>query len=74
MNLWTVAHQAPLSMEILQAKILELVALPSSRGYAQPRDQTHISRIAGILCHLSHQALDVLCHAQKPREDSRRET
>ena len=29
---WTVAHQAPLSMGILQARILEWVAIPSSRG------------------------------------------
>ena len=29
---WTVAHQAPLSMRILQARILEWVAMPSSRG------------------------------------------
>ena len=28
---WTVVRQAPLSMEILQARILEWVALPSSR-------------------------------------------
>ena len=35
---WTVAHQAPLSMEILQARILEWVAMPSSRGSSQPRD------------------------------------
>ena len=33
---WTVAHQAPLSMGILQAKILEWVAMPSSRGSSQP--------------------------------------
>ena len=32
MTSWTVAHQAPLSMGILQAKILEWVAMPSSRG------------------------------------------
>ena len=32
---WTVAHQAPLSMGILQARILEWVALPSSRGFSQ---------------------------------------
>ena len=30
--LWTVARQAPLSMVILQARILEWVAMPSSRG------------------------------------------
>ena len=28
---------------ILQARILECVVLPSSRGSSQPRDQTHIS-------------------------------
>ena len=32
---------------ILQAKILEWVAIPFSRGSSQLRDQTHISRIAG---------------------------
>ena len=37
-TLWTVAHQAPLSMGILQARILEWVAMPSSRGSSQPRD------------------------------------
>ena len=36
---WTVAHQTPLSMGILQARILEWVAMPSSRGSSQPRDQ-----------------------------------
>ena len=36
---WTVACQA-LSMGILQARILEWVAMPSSRGSSQPRDQT----------------------------------
>ena len=35
---WTVAHQAPLSMGILQARILEWVAMPSSRGPSQPRN------------------------------------
>ena len=39
-NPWTVAHQAPLSMGILQARILEWMAMPSSRGSSQPRDQT----------------------------------
>ena len=32
---------------ILQATILEWVAMPSSRGSSQPRDQTQISWIAG---------------------------
>ena len=44
---WTVARQAPLSMGILQASILEWVAMPSSRGFSQPRDQTQVSCIAG---------------------------
>ena len=32
---------------ILQARILEWVAMPSSRGFSQPSDQTQVSRIAG---------------------------
>ena len=32
------AHQAPLSMGISQATILEWVAMPSFRGSSQPRD------------------------------------
>ena len=32
---------------ILQARILEWVAISSSRGYSQPRSQTQISSIAG---------------------------
>ena len=33
---------------VLQAKILEWVAIPFSRGFSQPRDQTHISHISCI--------------------------
>ena len=44
---WTVAHQAPLSMGILQARILEWVAKPSFKGSSQPWDQTQVFRIAG---------------------------
>ena len=44
---WTVARQAPLSMGILQARILERVTMASSRGSSQPRDQSQISHIAG---------------------------
>ena len=36
----------PLSMEILQARILEWLAISYSRGCSQPRNQTHISCIA----------------------------
>jgi len=34
-------------MEILQARILEWVAIPSSKGSSQSRDQTQVSPIAG---------------------------
>ena len=34
-------------MGILQARVLEWVAIPSSRGSSQLRDQTQISYIAG---------------------------
>ena len=44
---WTVARQAPLSMWILQARILEWVAMSSSKGSSQPRDRTQISHTAG---------------------------
>ena len=44
---WTVARQAPLSMGILQARILEWVALPFSRGSSQTRDQTQVLHITG---------------------------
>ena len=40
MTPWTVARQAPLSTGILQARILVWVAMLSSRGSSQPRDQT----------------------------------
>ena len=47
----TVAHQdllgIPGSMGILQARILEWVAVPSSRESSQPRDWTQVSCIVG---------------------------
>ena len=44
---WTIAHQAPLSMGTLQARILEWFAILFSRGSSQPRDQNCICCIAG---------------------------
>ena len=44
---WIVAHQAPLSMGILQARILEWVAMPFLRASSQPRDQSQIFHTAG---------------------------
>ena len=45
-TLWTVTHQAPLSMGFLQARTLEWVAMPSSRESFQPRDWTQVSHMA----------------------------
>ena len=48
---------------ILQARILEWVVMPSSKGSSQFKDQTQVSCIAGgfhywwILQHLSHQRI-----------------
>ena len=42
LTLRTVAHQVPLSMGILQARIVEWVAISFSRGSSWPRDQACI--------------------------------
>ena len=42
------AWQDPLSMGILQARVLKWVAMPSSKGSFWPRDQTHISSVSCI--------------------------
>ena len=42
---WTVACQALLSMGILQARILEWVAMPSFRGSCLPRDLSQVSTL-----------------------------
>ena len=44
---WTIAHKAPPSMGILQARILEWVAMPFSRGSFWTRNWTGVSCIAG---------------------------
>ena len=60
-TLWTVALQAPLPM-ILQARILEWVAVASCRGSSRPRDQTLVSYISRI----GRQVLYHLCHLGRP--------
>ena len=40
---------------ILQARILEWVTMPSSRGSSQPKDWTQVLHCRQILYHLSHQ-------------------
>ena len=41
-------HQASPSKGVLQARILEWVAMPSARGSSWPMGQTQVSRIAGV--------------------------
>ena len=59
---WTVARQAPLSMGILQARILEWVAIPFSRGSSQPRDGTCVFYVSCI----GRQVLHPLSHTRTP--------
>ena len=40
---------------LLQARILEWVATPSSRGSSQPRDQTHVSYVSCIIMQVRYQ-------------------
>ena len=47
MTPWTVAHPGFSVHGILQARTLEKVAIPFSRGSSPPRDQTGVSHIAG---------------------------
>ena len=54
-TLWTVAHHV---YGISQTSILEWVAMPSSRGSSQARDQTCVSYVShigrGVLYHQHH--------------------
>ena len=51
---WPVACQAPLSMKILQARILEWVAMPSSRVFPTQGLNAGLLHCRWILYHLSH--------------------
>ena len=44
---WTVAHQAPLSVGFFLARLLDWIAISSSKGSSWPRAPTRISCIAG---------------------------
>ena len=53
---WTLACQAPLSMGILQAKILEWVVIPPLQGiFPTQGSSPGLPHCRWILCHLSHQ-------------------
>ena len=61
-TLWTVTHQAPLSMGIHQAGVLEWVTMFSSRGSSWPRDWTCVSYV----CLIDIQVLYHRCHLVSP--------
>ena len=53
--LWTAAHQAPLSMRILQARILEWVSMPSPpRDLPDPRIEPRPPTLLAVSLPLSH--------------------
>ena len=54
--LWTVAHQAPLSMGILQARILEWAAISSSRRFSG--SNLGLLCCGQILYHLNYQGFN----------------
>ena len=61
-TLWTVDHQAPLSMGILQARTLQWVVVPASTGSFQPRDSTQVSSIS----YTGRWPLSHYCHLGSP--------
>ena len=52
---WTVAYQAPLSIEFARQEYWSGFAISHSRGSSQPRDQTHASSTAADLHRLGRQ-------------------
>ena len=67
MNLWYPMDYSPPSSSvygILQARILEWVSMPSSRGPFQPRGQTYVSYV----CCVGKQVLYQQCHQWSPND------
>ena len=62
---WTVAHHAPLSIGILQARILEWVAMPSSKGPSGSQGlNPGLPHCREILYQLSYQGSPMLAFIQ----------
>ena len=59
-TLWTVVRQGLLSMGILQARILEWVAMPAPRGSSWPWHLTRVSYVSSI----GRQILYHWCHLE----------
>ena len=53
------AHQAPLSLRILQARILKWVAMPSFKGSLNPGIKLRSPALRQILYHLNHKVSEV---------------
>ena len=71
MTLWTVARQAPLSRGTLQARILEWVAVFSSRGSSLNKDRTQVSCVSFIGRQILHYATFTttpILHEQQNKE------
>ena len=68
-NLWTVAHQAPLSMEFSVHGILAWIAISHSKGSSWIRCWTHISWVSyigrSILYHCATWETQVLMHRRQ---------
>ena len=59
-TIWTVARQAPLSVGILQARLLDWVAIPSLQGiFPTQRWNLGHRHYRRILYHLSHQGRQI---------------
>ena len=62
-TLWTVAHQAPLSMGIAQARMLEWIAMPYLQGIFPTQElNPGLPHSREILYHLSHQGSPAYIH------------
>ena len=57
---WTVAHQVPLSMGILQARILEWVAMPPPGDLPNQESNPGLLDCRQILYHLNHQGSNIV--------------
>ena len=64
---WSVHNPAPSVHGILQARILEWVATPSSRVSSRPRDQTCVSHVSCI----GRQVLYHWCHLGSPNDGNK---
>ena len=66
-TLWTVAHQAPLSMGFFQARILEWIAISSSKGIFLAQAWNPVSLVSYII----RQILYHTAPLRKPIQDSK---